>query len=229
VIITTNHLTDGLYLPADDRRYYVAWSEVERHHFDSAYWNWLYGSFEAEGKRHVAAYLAEYDLTSFDRAAPPLQTSAFLACVMRAFIPSTPNSPTRLNGSKLRMRSRWRASRSHPQPPRWPTGCSTAEMHDLSPVALKQLGMTGSRIQTRKIGCGRSAADGRLCTFDGSCRARSVSLPRGGCSWNLPRESVKSVIQCLRACATRGGWSQVLIADFTDPLTTKQQGRFAGG
>ena len=26
-IITTNHRTDGIYLPADDRRHYVAWSE----------------------------------------------------------------------------------------------------------------------------------------------------------------------------------------------------------
>ena len=27
LIITTNHQTDGLYLPADDRRHYVAWSK----------------------------------------------------------------------------------------------------------------------------------------------------------------------------------------------------------
>ena len=26
LIITTNHKTDGIYLPADDRRHYVAWS-----------------------------------------------------------------------------------------------------------------------------------------------------------------------------------------------------------
>jgi Family of unknown function (DUF5906) len=28
VIITTNHKTDGIYLPADDRRHYVAWRQV---------------------------------------------------------------------------------------------------------------------------------------------------------------------------------------------------------
>jgi hypothetical protein len=27
LVVTTNHLTDGLYLPADDRRHYVAWSK----------------------------------------------------------------------------------------------------------------------------------------------------------------------------------------------------------
>ena len=27
VVMTTNHKTDGIYLPADDRRHFVAWSE----------------------------------------------------------------------------------------------------------------------------------------------------------------------------------------------------------
>ena len=30
VIITTNHKTDGIYLPADDRRHFVAWSEPDQ-------------------------------------------------------------------------------------------------------------------------------------------------------------------------------------------------------
>ena len=29
VIITTNHKTDGMFLPADDRRHYVAWSDLK--------------------------------------------------------------------------------------------------------------------------------------------------------------------------------------------------------
>ena len=33
-IITTNHRTDGIYLPADDRRHYVAWSERTKDDFD---------------------------------------------------------------------------------------------------------------------------------------------------------------------------------------------------
>ncbi|MDZ7718018.1 MAG: DUF5906 domain-containing protein [Balneolaceae bacterium] len=28
VVITTNHKTSGIYIPADDRRHYVAWSEI---------------------------------------------------------------------------------------------------------------------------------------------------------------------------------------------------------
>ena len=38
VIITSNHLTDGLYLPPDDRRHFVAWSSVTRDTFSPSYW-----------------------------------------------------------------------------------------------------------------------------------------------------------------------------------------------
>ena len=32
-LITTNHKTDGIYLPADDRRHYVAWSDHTKEEF----------------------------------------------------------------------------------------------------------------------------------------------------------------------------------------------------
>ena len=38
VIITTNHKTDGIYLPADDRRHYVAWSSLTKEDFTEGYW-----------------------------------------------------------------------------------------------------------------------------------------------------------------------------------------------
>ena len=38
-ILTTNHKVDGIYLPADDRRHYVAWSEKTKDDFNEAYWN----------------------------------------------------------------------------------------------------------------------------------------------------------------------------------------------
>ena len=43
VIITTNHKMDGIYLPADDRRHYVAWSEITKDGFASDYWRNLWG------------------------------------------------------------------------------------------------------------------------------------------------------------------------------------------
>jgi hypothetical protein len=77
VIITTNHKTDGIYLPADDRRHYVAWSDLSKDDFSPDYWRTLYGWYEAGGKENVAAYLAQLDLSGFDPKAPPPKTAAF--------------------------------------------------------------------------------------------------------------------------------------------------------
>jgi hypothetical protein len=77
VIITTNHLTDGIFLPAEDRRHYVAWSERTLADFSDAYWNDLWGWYETGGYSHVAAYLRELDLSSFDPKRPPEKTAAF--------------------------------------------------------------------------------------------------------------------------------------------------------
>jgi hypothetical protein len=42
VIITTNHKTDGIYLPTDDRRHYVAWSDHVKEDFSIEYWNKIF-------------------------------------------------------------------------------------------------------------------------------------------------------------------------------------------
>lgn len=81
VIITTNHLGDGLYLPADDRRHYVAWSPRTREDFAPGYWSKLYAWFGDGGIGHVCAYLAALDLSDFDAKAPPPKTSAFWSIV----------------------------------------------------------------------------------------------------------------------------------------------------
>ncbi len=77
VIITTNHKTSGLYLPADDRRHYVAWSNRTREEFAPEYWGNMYGWYASEGDQHVAAFLAQYDLSNFNPKAPPPKTPAF--------------------------------------------------------------------------------------------------------------------------------------------------------
>jgi hypothetical protein len=77
VIITTNHKADGIFLPADDRRHYVAWSDRVLDDFTPEYWNRLWRWYNAGGDRHVAAYLAELDLSEFDPKAPPKKTPAF--------------------------------------------------------------------------------------------------------------------------------------------------------
>jgi hypothetical protein len=77
VIITTNHKADGIYLPSDDRRHFVAWSNLSKEDFAADYWKNLWGWYRDGGDRHVAAYLSELDLASFDPKAPPPKTAAF--------------------------------------------------------------------------------------------------------------------------------------------------------
>ena len=77
VIITSNHKTDGIYLPADDRRHMVAWSNLTSDAFAADYWRELYSWYGNGGHQHVAAYLAALDITGFDPKAPPPKTQAF--------------------------------------------------------------------------------------------------------------------------------------------------------
>lgn len=87
VIITTNHKTDGIYLPADDRRHFVAWSERCKDDFSGAYWTDLWEWYAAGGTGHVVAFLRSLDLAGFDPKAPPPKTPAFFAIVAAGSAP----------------------------------------------------------------------------------------------------------------------------------------------
>jgi hypothetical protein len=77
VIITSNYLTNGIYLPPDDRRHYVAWSDCTQCDFESGYFDKLYDWYNRGGDRHVGAYLARLDLSAFNAKSPPKKTEAF--------------------------------------------------------------------------------------------------------------------------------------------------------
>jgi len=79
VIITTNYKTDGIYLPSDDRRHYVAWTDLSKDDFPDEYWVNLWRWYNTGGCEHVAAYLDSLDLSGFDAKAPPKKTDAFWA------------------------------------------------------------------------------------------------------------------------------------------------------
>jgi uncharacterized protein DUF5906 len=76
VIITSNR-KDSFYLPPDDRRHYVCWTDLTQADFTESYWKELWNWYDAGGDRHVAACLATRDLTNFDPKAPPPKTDAF--------------------------------------------------------------------------------------------------------------------------------------------------------
>ena len=72
VIITSNHKTDGIYLPADDRRHYVAWSDLARRTSRADYWNDIYaGSNTAVPRTSPLTWRASISLTSTQRHRRP--------------------------------------------------------------------------------------------------------------------------------------------------------------
>jgi hypothetical protein len=81
VFITTNYGSDGLYLPGDDGRHYVAATEVKREDFPEGFFDEYWAWQNAGGAEDVVAYLAEFDLRRFNPKAPPKKTDAFWAMV----------------------------------------------------------------------------------------------------------------------------------------------------
>jgi hypothetical protein len=76
MVITTNY-RDALYLPPDDRRHYLAFSERRGEEFPATFWNEFWGWYEDGGFAHVAALLYQRDLSGFDPKAEPPKTDAF--------------------------------------------------------------------------------------------------------------------------------------------------------
>jgi hypothetical protein len=77
VVITSNHKTDGIYLPADDRRHFVAWSTLSPDDFEEGFWLKQYHWYANGGNEAVAEFLMSRDLSSVDAKAPPPKTGAF--------------------------------------------------------------------------------------------------------------------------------------------------------
>jgi hypothetical protein len=77
VIYTTNYRTDCLYLTPDDRRHYVLSSPLKKEDFVHDYFNTLWRWYNSRGDHHVAAFLAQRDISKFDPKAPPPKTKAF--------------------------------------------------------------------------------------------------------------------------------------------------------
>ena len=77
VIITTNHKTDGIYLPPDDRRHFVAWSDLTKDDFVDGYWNAIWDYYTRGGNRHVAAISRRTRYFLLRSKGTPSKTPAF--------------------------------------------------------------------------------------------------------------------------------------------------------
>ena len=78
IFITTNYAFDGLFLPSDDRRHYVAATEVTAADFTRGFFDEHYAWYANGGLEDVVAYLAEYDLTRFNPKVTPKKTDDIL-------------------------------------------------------------------------------------------------------------------------------------------------------
>jgi hypothetical protein len=74
VVMTTNHKLDGLYLEENDRRHFIAWSNVRVEAFKGDYFDVFWDWMEGGGREHVVAWLRSRDLSKFNPKAPPEKT-----------------------------------------------------------------------------------------------------------------------------------------------------------
>lgn len=77
VVMTTNHRTDGLYLPPGDGRHFPVWSELRREDYEPDFFRNHYDWLNDDGAAHVAAYLRALDVSGFRHADPPPLTDLF--------------------------------------------------------------------------------------------------------------------------------------------------------
>ena len=80
-VMTTNFRTGGIYLPPEDRRHYVGWSEVKKGNHPAEWWSDYYKWFDGGGDECVAGYLQSFDLSDFNPKAEPIKTEAWHAMV----------------------------------------------------------------------------------------------------------------------------------------------------
>jgi hypothetical protein len=81
LIITSNYRQDAIYLPANDRRTYVAWSDIPEYGLSKEKGDALWNYYKSGGFIDICAYLRQYNLAQFDPYAAPKKTEAFWSIV----------------------------------------------------------------------------------------------------------------------------------------------------
>ena len=122
-VIYTSNYRDGLYLPPDDRRHDVMWSELVAADFADGYWTKLWSWYSNGGFEHVAAYLMARDISEFDPAAPPPKGPAFWAMVDASAAPEDSEFADLLDCIPHRD-----MAVDTSQPPKWPDAVTLSQV-----------------------------------------------------------------------------------------------------
>jgi hypothetical protein len=97
VIFTTNNRSDGLYLPLDDARHFVAWSHVDNRAFADGYFAELHSWLHSGGTWDVVGLLERVDLRLFMPKAIPPKTDAFWTMAQGGSAPEDADLATALD------------------------------------------------------------------------------------------------------------------------------------
>lgn len=179
VVITSNHKADGIYLPADDRRHMVAWSNLTKDDFADNYWRDLYGWYINGGNEHVAAYLAGIDLSGFDSKAPPPKTQAFWEIANANRAPEDVELADVLDDRTSSRSTKWRVERPHCSRPS-PNGCGIARTDAAFRIVSRTANTSPSPTQMTLRDAGRSMAPGTRFTARLASPSATASLPPSG-------------------------------------------------
>ena len=105
VCITTNFPDNGLYVNEGSRRYFVASSKVppKDPSIPTDYFACLHDWLEADGFRHVAAFLRARDLSKFDSKAPPPMNEGTRQMIFGGFHPDAAKMDDLLDAMGMEM------------------------------------------------------------------------------------------------------------------------------
>ena len=153
-IITTNYKTNGIYLPADDRRHFVAWSDLTEADFTDAYWQSLLALVRvtAASATSPRGWPAATSLPSTPRRRRPRPRPSGPSS-MTAERRKTPSWPTRSTSSKTPPWSR--STKSSARPPALSSrGCTTVRTAASFRIASRPAAMSRCATPTTSRACG---------------------------------------------------------------------------
>ena len=173
VIMTTNHKTDGIYLPADDRRHYVAWSDLTKRRL----FRRLLDAPLAAGTRAAAwatspPILRELDLAGFDPKAPPRRRRRSGISWTPTARPKTPNWLTPWTAWVIRRLSRSLHVAGCPGGVTFGEWLRDRRTRDKCLIAWRRQATCPFETTVRGTDCGNSAAGDRWCTRARTCPLR---------------------------------------------------------